>query len=183
MAADSRITILNNQGKTTDYKHWRKLLKARRINAAISYWGAIGKIEKQIPFAQWLKKKLEGSDYTDLSSLADYLAAEMNRAVGNKPLRDDELAGIHVAGIQPWKDGIRRPTLYHVHNGDLQPVLRPGQNGMIEIVANSSPRELFTKHHDFSDGSPDPSGQINLLKNGGSFYLRNGDYVPFHIIS
>lgn len=159
-------------------------MKVQRIRAGISYWGSIGSIVPVGRFDEWLEKKIADGDYTDPSLLADYLAAELNHAAGDKPLKNYQQAGIHVAGIQRWTDGVFRPTLYHVHNGDAQPVLRPGQNGTFEIVPNSSPRELFTKHHDFSDGSPDPSGLINLLKTGGkSVCLRNSDYVPFHIIS
>jgi hypothetical protein len=184
MAADSLISKMDDKGKIVGYAHWRKLLKVRRIKAAISYWGSVGSIGKKIRFDDWLEKKIEGGKYTDLSSLADYLAAEMNHAARDQPLSNDKQAGIHVAGIQRWNDGVLRPTLYHVHNGDSQPVLRLGQNGTIEIFPNSSPRELFTKHNDFSDGNPDRNGLIELLKTGGkSVYLRNGDFVPFHIIS
>ena len=173
MAADSLISKVE-KGKIVGSAHWRKLLKVPRIYAAISYWGFVGPIGKEVRFDEWLEKRIRDGDYSDLSSLADYLAAEMNHAAGDKPLKNYQAAGIHVAGIQRWADGVCRPTLYHVHNGDLQPVLRPGQTGTIEIVQNLSPREPFSKHEETSAGNSDT---------GGSFYLRNGDYVPFHVIS
>ena len=183
MAADSLISNVNNKGNVVGYTHWKKLLKVRRINAGISYWGHVGSIVRVGQFDEWLEKKIADGDYTDLGSLADCLATEMNHAVRDQPLPNDQPAGIHVAGMERWTDGVCRPTLYHVHNGDASPVIQMRQNGTVEIVPNKSPRELFTRHDDFSRGSKDPSALINLLDTGGSVLTRNGDYVPFTIIS
>jgi hypothetical protein len=57
-------------------------------------------------FDEWLEKKIADGDYTDPSLLADYLAAELNHAAGDKPLKNYQQAGIHVAGIQRWTDGV-----------------------------------------------------------------------------
>jgi hypothetical protein len=117
MAADSAIsTVVKGKIVTKDQKHWKKLLRVPRIKAGISYWGDIGLITK-IPFDEWLEGKIKKGSYTDLPSFADYLAAEMNRAVGDKPLGNNHQVGVHVAGFQTWADGVSRPTFYHIHNG------------------------------------------------------------------
>jgi hypothetical protein len=117
MAADSAVSILiNGRISTRDQKRWKKLLKVPRIEAAISYWGSVGLITR-VRFDEWLKSKIQNGNYNDLRSFADYLAEEMNKSAGGRPLKDKQPAGIHVAGFQQWPDGARRSTFYHIHNG------------------------------------------------------------------
>lgn len=119
MAADSAISFIEGGHlKTVNRQMWRKLLRVPRIKAGISYWGSIGLIS-QGRFDEWLEVKISGGEYKDLRSFSDFLAAELNKAAGNKLIRSDAAAGVHVAGIQVWSDGVARPTFYHVHNGHL----------------------------------------------------------------
>jgi hypothetical protein len=189
MAADSAISMsVNGKLVTKGQKHWKKLLKVPRIKAGISYWGDVGRlIGKKDRFDEWLERKIQNRCYTDLRSFADYLAYEMNLAIGNKPLGNDQQVGIHVAGFQPWADGVSRPTFYHIHNGHSHPEIRQrsaninGQTVVLETIVNwkFSPRELFTTHDDFS---PESRKADALPALPGSYLTQNGDYVGFHII-
>jgi hypothetical protein len=183
MAADSAISALI-KGKivTKDQKQWKKLLGVPRVKGGISYWGDIGLITK-LPFDEWLERRIKRGTYTDLPSFADYLAVEMNREVGNKPLRNDHQVGVHVAGFQTWSDGVSRPTFYHIHNGHSHVVFEKtvdavgdGQNVPLSPRWVVEPRELFTRHDDFSP----QSGNRDALIPG--YLTTNGDYATFHII-
>jgi hypothetical protein len=185
MAADSKISLLKNGKLFTKEKNWQKLLKVPRIKAAISYWGSVGLIAPHpIRFDEWLQDKIENGDYADLRSLADYLADEMNNAAKGKPLRDEQGAGIHVAGFQQWTDGVKRPTFYHIHNVHGHVVFKQefatvnGQTLLIKTTENAanSPRELFTKHDDFA---PEHENHATLLTHLGKGYITFGLGCPW----
>jgi hypothetical protein len=188
MAADSAISMLvNKKIVVKDQKQWRKLLPVPRIKAGISYWGEIGRITS-IRFDEWLEWRINNGPYKDLRSFADYLAGEMNHAVGDKPLFENQQAGIHVAGFQPWADGgMPKPTFYHIHNGHSRVVYQlktatiNGQTVILETVPTwnmMDSRELFTAHDDFSPKTQKP----DALSGGKSHLTRNGDYAGFAII-
>lgn len=186
MAADSAISeFVNGKLITKDQKQWRKVLRVPRIKGGLSYWGSIGLITKQ-RFDEWLEWRIQTGSYTDLRSFADYIAGEMNRAVGNKPLSDGHQVGIHVAGFQPWPDGISRGTLYHVHNGhshvefQRKTMVQNGKQVLLEIIPSFklAPRELFSRHEDFSPETQKP----DTLTGDTAYLTRNGDYAAFSII-
>jgi hypothetical protein len=188
MATDSKISYPNGKPFTRG-KYWRKLFKVPRLKAAISYWGSIGLIAPHpVRFDEWFDKRIKPGTYADLRSFADYLADEMNKAVGGKPLIDDQGTGIHVAGFQQWPDGARRPTFYHIHNGHGHIVLNQEfitVNGQKLITKTSlapvnSPRELFSRHDDFSPENPNHAELLAHLSNG--YMTINGDYGKPSII-
>jgi hypothetical protein len=122
--------------------------------------------------------------------LADYLAAEMNQSAGDKPISNP--AGIHVAGFQPWADGVSRATFYHVHNGRSEPKIKSwttevnGQKVIVkrEIDGSFDPRTKFKRHNDFSPENPKSSDQIKLLDDPHQSYItHNGDYYAFTLIA
>jgi hypothetical protein len=181
MAADSAISQYRGDGslKYLD-RDWVKLLKVPRIQAAVSYWGYIGKVTNQ-NFAAWLQARIDSRSYTDLSSFADFLALELNSACRNKPLSANECVGLHVAGYAPWQDGGVRPVFYHVHNGHgtTEVTIENTENGQTRLIPKwiGESRKLFEKHQDFPDLN-DLDRSRAILANG--YYLtRNGDYfVP-----
>jgi hypothetical protein len=187
MAADSAISKWSNgKLRTQDQQSWEKLLRVPRIKAGISYWGSIGLISKNERFDDWLKRRIEDRSYTDLRSFADYLAEEMNQAVNNKPLANKHEVGIHVAGFERGQDGVSRPSFYHIHNGhssvrpEVETITVGGQTviSKTRLVWEVPPRELFTRHNDFSPESQS-TGQ---LQGDVSYLTTNGDYATFHII-
>lgn len=189
MTADSAISFLAKNGeiRTRNQPQWKKLLAVSHIRAGVSYWGNIGQIVRE-RFDGWLERKIAKREcYSDVRSLANYLAEQMNAAAGGKPIAHP--AGVHVAGFQTWTDGILRPTFYHVHNGDSTIVTRHGHtaNGKVvttEFVDNTTPRTLFFRYNDFSDENPNASDQIALLADATKIHLTsNGDYYPFQIIA
>lgn len=192
MATDSAISfMINDKVVGKDRPNWKKLFWNSKVKAGISYWGAVGLITK-IRFDEWLQDRLAKGQYTDLPSLADYLAEEMNRAVGGKPLRQpNHQVGIHVAGYRTWGDGVLRPTLYHVHNGDSyltypqKTTTAAGRTIILETtpVWKNSPRKLFARHDDFAPENPAAPDQIIFLDSGGIAITRNGNYAVFHLIS
>jgi hypothetical protein len=107
-------------------------------------------------FDHWLHDKIRVGDYHDLPSFADYLANELNKAAGKKPLRNQQQVGIHVAGYHRWPDDVRRPTFYHVHNGHGHSEFEHQWHmvkGKPQLRSTSqkyvlSPRELFSRHDD-----------------------------------
>lgn len=138
MAADSSISILK-RGKvlSVNREYWKKLIKVDRIAAGISYWGTIGLIT-QDRFDEWLEHKIASGSFTDLLSFANYLAKELNDAAGDKLMRQNQPAGIHVAGMHEWEDGKLRPTFYHVHNGHLHVELEiPNDESSIFVLSGT----------------------------------------------
>lgn len=189
MVTDSAISkLVNGQISTVDQQRWKKLLKVQQIGAGISYWGSIGYITQQ-KFDDWLEHRIQNGNYTDLPSFADYLAKEMNDACKGKPLPNEQPAGIHVAGFQKWKDGVLRPTFYHIHNGhghvqfEQKAVTVGGKQILVETNPQDvwRPRELFKRYNDFSPEHPNPVALINTLNTTG-YLTRNGAYAPFVII-
>lgn len=191
MVADSAISI-SKGGKisTKDQRQWTKLLRAPHIGAGVSYWGAIGEITKR-RFDEWLERKLKNTDcYSDVRSLADYLAAEMNQSAGDKPITNP--AGIHVAGFQSWADGVSRAAFYHIHNGRSEPKITlwtTDVNGKKVIVKREidnsfEPRTKFKRHNDFSPENPKSSDQIKMLDDPHQYYITsNGDYYAYTLIA
>ena len=189
MVTDSAISM-RRRGRieTVDQQHWKKLLKVERIKAGISYWGSIGYITRNArgKFDEWLERRIENGPYTDLPSLADYLAKEMNKATGGRPIPDP--TGVHVAGFHPWSDGTQRPTFFHVHNGH-------GELGWTQQVSTTNgeqilfkptyepaePRRLFERHNDFPKEDRNLADNLLLLNNG--YITRNGDYSAYIVIS
>jgi hypothetical protein len=103
MAADSAITKIDGKGRIreVDQPGWLKVLRAPRVCAAVGYWGFIGRIFTG-KFDDWLKKQIEPAMYSDLPTLTIALAKILNTACGNRPLADDECAGLHIAGFHDW---------------------------------------------------------------------------------
>jgi len=158
MVTDSAISMLRNgRIESVDQQGSVKLLKVERIRAGISYWGSIGFITRQ-RFDHWLQDKIQNGDYTDLPSFAEYLVLELNRSAGDVPLRDEQPAGIHVAGLHPWPDGECRPTFCHIHNGHLTTEVTVQQGANVTVVSagtqSASPIAL-----NFPTGS---GGDINV---------------------
>jgi hypothetical protein len=119
MAADSAILYMENGNITTKNRAtWKKLLRVPRITAGVSYWGTIGLITSE-RFDDWLDWRIGTGVYDDIFSFAHYLATELNKAAGGELIKKQACAGIHVAGIQIWKDGVKRPVFLHIHNGHL----------------------------------------------------------------
>jgi hypothetical protein len=119
MAADSAIS--KKRGAkivTVDLTGWKKILRVPKIHAAVGYWGEIGRIHSDRRFDEWLENEIQRAEYSDLPSFAAALANILNNACHNRPLADDQCAGLHVAGFHTWEDAIYRPFFFHVHNGD-----------------------------------------------------------------
>jgi hypothetical protein len=187
MAADSAISkSVNGKIVTKDQLQWNKLLRVARINSGVSYWGSIGLIAKG-RFDEWLDQKIQNGSYTDLRSFTDYLAGEMNYAVGNKPLGKDQQVGIHVAGFERSPDGTSMPTLFHIHNGHSRLVFQQkyfnvnGKKVVVETIPKWEilPRKLFARHNDFSFESQEPDA-LRRLDTG--YLTTNGDYAEFSMI-
>jgi hypothetical protein len=188
MAADSAITTFRNGHIVeVDQQGWCKVLKARKVRAAIGYWGFIGRIHA-IRFDEWLKKEIDRATYSDLPSLAVALADILNKACRNKPLADDQGAGLHVAGFHPWDDGQRRPFFFHVHNGhgyvNIRPVSQPLPQGehLVEVRPRLilGPRTLFEPHQDFP--SKDLTLEQNLDMLQSAYTTRNGDFFCYAVL-
>ena len=187
MATDSAISVVKN-GKLSskDQQEWKKLLRVPRIKGAISYWGWIGLISKRQRFDEWLEHRIKNGSYRDVASLADYLADELNQAVNNEVLAQP--VGLHVTGYAKWADGVSRPILYHVHNGHgLARVGRLVQKDDGKILRTTiedelDPRELFSRHNDFSPESINATKFIELLNSGNAHFTRNGEYGRFSLI-
>jgi hypothetical protein len=114
MAADSAITKMDSRGNIAevDERGWLKLLTAPRIQAAVSYWGILSAITPE-RFDDWLARIIADGSYPDLSTFADNLTTELNRACKNKPLLQGELAGVHVAGYAIWPTGAASPFAHN----------------------------------------------------------------------
>jgi hypothetical protein len=194
MVADSAISMLRNgRIETVDQQQWKKLLKVERIGAGISYWGSIGYITAKVPsesrtthrFDEWLERKIQNGSYTDLPSLADYLAMEMNKATNNIPIPDP--AGVHVAGLHQWSDGIQRPTFFHVHNGHGQlewtvSITDGKQILFTQPTYQGESRRLFVRHNDFPKEGASLEDNLLALRTTGHI-TRNGDYSAYIVIS
>jgi hypothetical protein len=184
MAADSKIGFLVGGKLSSKVTNWKKLLKVPRLKAAISYWGSPGLIvPSPARFDEWLEKKIETGDYADLRSFADYLANEMNKAVGGKPLSNDPWGtGIHVTGFGKWPDDERRPIFYHIHNGHghvefVPEVVTINGQSITKTTEKPvvSPRQLFRRYNDFAPESTNRAELLPILTKG--YTTINGDYV------
>lgn len=153
MAADSAITfqVPTPSGRTISrVLHGAKKLQiVPHIKAGIACWGlgTINGVNTDIWMADLVKRSVQNT--TDLHSFANFLASELNTALGqNAPP-----AGFHVAG---FIDGISgpEPAFYHVHNGPSQ------------VIAGINPA-IFNANFDRPPQSNGPN----------QFYItRNGDY-------
>jgi hypothetical protein len=189
MAADSAITKLNANGSIieVDQQGWLKIIRETKVPAVVGYWGFIGKINSG-QFDQWLAKLIASADYSDLRSLAEAVAIGLNNACRNKPLADNEAAGIHVAGFQEWMDGQRRPSIFHVHNGpgyvQTEHVTQPLPQGerLIEVRPQSviGPRTLFAAHQDFPSQNTSLEENVRVLE--AIVTIRNGDFFYYSVV-
>lgn len=191
MAADSAITKYDRKTRKVlevDQQGWAKLLPVRSIQAGISYWGMIGAIT-DVQFDDWLKKEVINSKaYDSLEAFADVLVLSLNKACHNKPLSQGEDVGLHVAGYMTWVDGIRRPAVFHVHNGHgTTDVMHhyemiDGSQHLVRVIPTwkADERKLFEKHLDFPDTSKTLEENLWQLQNG--FILRNGSYFIYAVI-
>jgi len=199
MATDSAITWHEN-GKIDriDETGWSKLIRVPSIYAGVSYWGEIGQVYDRDPFDQFLKRELGCEKFTDLPGLADHLAAVLNREAKGKPIAG--AMGVHVAGYHPWEDGVRRPTLFHVHNGHAKweighsyvasgdiVTVHSGSNeiGRVELGQLSQvtphwvaePRKVFEKYQDFPHTDCGLAKNLRLLDTPR--ITRNGQFLYF----
>ncbi len=176
MAADSAITYRDQQGRPIQKEQtkWLKLLKVPSIKGAVSYWGAIGLVNRR--FEHWLDNLIKTCKYHDVSTLAECIASELNQACGNRPLSGNNCVGVHVAGYAPWSDGVFRPVFFHVHNGHGRFVIKE-----TAIEFQAEPRKLFAKHQDFPDLKCSLEENLDNLRR--VYITRNGDYLKFSIIS
>jgi hypothetical protein len=183
MAADSAITKIDGQGRIReiDQQGWLKVLKVPKVQAAVGYWGFIGRIHSG-RFDDWLNRSIEQTTYSDLPSLAASVAGILNKALHNKPLANNECAGVHIAGFHAWDDGERRPFLFHVHNGhghvDIEYVTEALPQGARLMAVRTrpvtDPRTLFEAHQDFPLRNIPLEQNLALLKQG--YTTRNGDF-------
>jgi hypothetical protein len=186
MAADSAISLMRNGRVTTkDQKYWTKLVKVPHLNAAVSYWGAIGLVNAR--FDEWLRRKInESKSHTELDSFANFIATEMNKAASDKPV--EYPIGVHVAGFRWWPDNVYRPVFYHIHNGhghttfSQKFVTLNDQKILIETVSKYiwDKRELFRVHDDFSPASKNQPALMEQFQRG--FLTANGEYANFSLI-
>jgi hypothetical protein len=184
MAADSAITkFQGNKIVEIDQQGWLKLLRVPKITAAISYWGMIGAVTQQ-QFDTWLQNVIDSGAYSDLESFVDHLVDKLNAACRGKPLKDKYDVGIHVAGFSPWRDGIKRPTFFHVHNGHGEIQLnekRDAAGNLLSINPQwvSEHRKLFEKHQDFPNLNDSIEKNISDLDLG--YITRNGDFFLYAV--
>jgi len=185
MAADSAITKFSSDGKVieVDQQGWTKLVRVPSIAAAVSYWGFVGSLT-QVEFDRWLRRVIDRGDYEDLPSLAQCLAEALNEAAGQRPLAEGHDVGLHVAGHHQWKDGIRRPFFFHVHNGHGRFVVREEKVGNRVVAVHpqwvSEPRKLFEKHQDFPRPNMSVQENVAILQNG--YMTRNGAFFIYAVI-
>ena len=187
MVADQAISEHNKSKNTliTGRKQWKKLLKVPKLIGAVSYWGDIGLICGRQRFDGWLQKRIDGGNYSDLSSFADFLADELNKAAGGRKLLYP--VGLHVAGIHAWGDGVRRPTFFHVHNGHgclpRIAIGEPGTRGYQEYFDwQWAPRTLFERHDDYPDPGLPVADIVSSFETKG-YLTRNGDIGHYIVIS
>ncbi|MFK7778413.1 MAG: hypothetical protein QM501_09950 [Gimesia sp.] len=176
MAADSAITWRNGTGKIIciDKKGWQKLFKVRSFRAGVSYWGLIGAINPK--FYEAIKYFIEQeSKYHDLKSLADYIASEMNSALKGEILTSP--TGVHVAGYEKWEDGVRRPTFYHIHNGNGHYETSIENNRLDYEWIKEEEHKLFTVHKDIPH--PRASLERNRFALSEGHLTRNGAFYIF----
>jgi hypothetical protein len=185
MAADSAITRLS-RGRIVDIDQqgWQKILRVPKINAAISYWGAIGSVTR-IQFDNWLQRIIDTENYDDLELFAESVANALNLACLNCPLPSGNDMGIHVAGYSEWSDGVRRPVFYHVHNGNGRFIIREIKDGKGHITSvipewQSEPRGLFEVHQDFPFIDKPIDENIAILHNG--YITRNGAFFIYAVL-
>lgn len=189
MASDSAITKIDAKGRIVeiDQQGWLKVLKAPKACAAVGYWGFIGKIHRG-RFDEWLRKAIDQAKYPDVPSLGACLADALNKACGNKPLGEDQCAGLHVAGFHPWSDGQRRPFFLHVHNGpghmEIEHVTEqlPQGSRLLEVRPRlvAGPRTLFEPHQDFPSSDVTLGENLDTLQRG--YTTRNGDFFYYSVV-
>ena len=187
MAEDSAITKIDGKGRIReiDQQGWLKVLKVPKVQAAIGYWGFIGRIHSG-RFDDWLNRSIGHATYSDLPSLAASIAEILNKACHNKPLNNNECAGVHVAGFHVWDDGERRPFLFHVHNGHghvgIEYVTEPLPEGirLVEVRTRpvNGPRSLFEEAAGAAGMAGRDQGSVDPLKQprrGYDLALRTAD--------
>lgn len=184
MGSDSAITFMDNNGMISDIKKtgWDKVLKFHNPKALIGYWGTIGEVSGEIPFDRWIRQRLEGQNFQSVAELASYLSKEMNAKAGNRPING--CMGVHVAGYSKWKDGVQRPSLFHVTNGDGQYRIQCGIDLITrrETVQNkweSGPRRLFKANQDFPEDNLSVDESLSKLKQ--SHTTRNGHFFTYAV--
>lgn len=188
MVADSAISYeLDGKVVTANKEQWEKLFTVPSVGAGVSYWGAIGKVTPR-DFPNWLREVLgKTGQFSDLQTLAEHLARALNTNCGDKPLPNGADVGLHVAGFAPWRDGVLRPTVYHVHNRHSEYRVKTdlwGARGQPlrrrwSLVAGAM--GLFEARLNFPDDKP-VDVNVATLKEGG-FFLQNGDYFPYTVVS
>jgi hypothetical protein len=182
MAADSATTMIDGKGRSAKSisLDGLKVLRAPKVCAAVGYWGFVGKIFRG-RFDDWVRRQIDHAMYSDLPSLAIALAEALNTACRNRPLADNECAGLHIAGFHNWEDGERRPFFFRVHNGpgyvQTEHLVQPLQQGerLIEVRPRliAGPRTLFEPHQDFPPLNSSLQENLELLR--VVYTTRNGD--------
>ena len=189
MAADSAISKIDHQGriKEVDEIGWTKVLRVPAIRSGVSYWGIVGAITID-RFDHWLQARIDLTDrYADLRTFSEFICAELNQAVGNNVLPNNQEVGIHVAGFALWEDRVVRPFFYHIHNGhakyELNPIFDPNNpSRVMRVEANwvAEPRRLFAVHQDFPH--LDKPLDENLRELSSAYTTRNGHFLLYAII-
>ncbi len=165
--------------------YWNKLIRVPSIKAGLSYWGCIGEVHDN--FIDWINDLIKRDrNYNDLKSFADYVAHNLNKACGNKPLGEKKPMGVHISGYAPWEDGSEHPFFYHVHNGhevyerDLKYKKTrntiPDELVSIEWNWKLDARELFSVHQDFPKENLPFDFNITKLEKEG-YVTTNGIFL------
>jgi hypothetical protein len=184
MAADSAISMKRGPQIAADGQiNWTKVLEVPEIHAAVGYWGDIGRIHRG-RFDEWLKGKIERTEYSDLPTLASALANTLNSACHDKPLPDNQCVGLHVAGFHAWEDAARRPFFLHVHNGhghiEVEAHAVDGVVTKIKPVFVPAPRQLFKAYQEFPNVKETLEQNIDTLERG--YVTRNGDLYYYTVM-
>jgi hypothetical protein len=162
MVADSALTqtVVVRPGVTRRriLQGVQKLQVVPNLCAGISMWGR-ATTKGNMPVDVWLKEFINENERKGINSLeifANDLAQELQQIVGDV----SDPMGFHLAGFVK-QNGTNVPVAYHIRNCETS----DGKN--------------YT-FHEFIPGLDIPPAP---MLPGNSAYIRNGDYLPFAILS
>jgi len=184
MGADSAISYMDENGRISrvDQIGWTKVLKFHNPKSLIGYWGSIGEVCGEMDFDRWIHQRLEGQKFQSVTELAEYLSNELNVNTGNRPIKG--CMGVHVAGYSKWENGIQRPTLFHITNGDgkyqihSEKDLTTGRE-TVQRKWKAGPRRLFMANLDFPKDNLSVDLNLSALKM--SHTTRNGHFFTYAV--
>jgi hypothetical protein len=189
MATDSAITeLVGGKIKHVNEKGWPKLFYVPKIQAGLSYWGAIGALTSE-RFDKWIAKIIRAeSEYATAAEFSQVIADRANAAALGKPLNNNDGVGFHLAAHVETHPGKIRPALWHIHNGHGQysyTVTPEGACDWGDITSvsykwDAKQRTLFEPHRD----SPNPDWSLErydeILRDG--YITRNGQFFMFVVL-